>query len=131
METSQQIWKQVSRYGNKSADMETTQQIWKQVSRYGNKPADMETSQQIWKQISKYGNKSADMETSQDKDLPAIYSKCMVSPLIKHPTQIMTSTLLLAAKSFAVSGNSKAPGTYVTNTLPDFTPQFVKDSLMP
>ena len=68
---------------------------------------------------------------SQDGDLPAIYSKCMVSPLIKHPTQIMTSTLLLAAKSFAVSGNSKAPGTYVTNTLPDFTPQFVKDSLMP
>mmetsp|Transcript_8507 Transcript_8507/g.19287 ORF Transcript_8507/g.19287 Transcript_8507/m.19287 type:complete len:203 (-) Transcript_8507:80-688(-) len=60
-----------------------------------------------------------------------MYSKCMVSPLIKTPTQIMASTVPDKAKKRAAMGNSNAPGTLVSKTLSSSTLQSVKPCLTP
>lgn len=41
----------------------------------------------------------------------AMYSKCMVSPLIKQPTQMTASTRELSIKHLAPNGSSYEPGT--------------------
>ena len=41
----------------------------------------------------------------------AMYSKCIVSPLITHPRQMMASKRPVSARRRAATGISKAPGT--------------------
>mmetsp|Transcript_21035 Transcript_21035/g.58523 ORF Transcript_21035/g.58523 Transcript_21035/m.58523 type:complete len:212 (+) Transcript_21035:268-903(+) len=50
-----------------------------------------------------------------------MYSKCMVSPLIKTPAVTMASTVWLSAKNRAAMGNSKLPGTSVSKMKSSFT----------
>jgi len=62
---------------------------------------------------------------------PAIYSKCIVSPLMRQPRHTMTSTRFDIARNFAVIGSSNAPGTCVTKMLLCLTPAVVSDSFTP